>query len=184
MLTSGPTNSWEQTGPTAAGAGAPQRGDEDERRGCCTLLLAVEPKRGWRQVAVTECRTVQDSAWQLKALADDLVPQAEVIRVVLDNRDIHTPAALYRTFPPEEARRIARKVEFPAPPNHGSWLNMVESECSVLSRRCLTRRLPHVDQVRLEVTAWAERRKEANATVDWRFTTSHARRKLHRLYRQ
>jgi len=165
--------------------GQPQRVDyEYQRHGSCNLFLVFQPLRGWRQVRVTERRTHEDFAHQMKALVDEVFPEAEVIRVVLDNLNTHTPAALYQTFSPGEARRLTRKLEFHYTPKHGSWLNMVEIEFSILARQCLNRRLPDVDSVRREAEAWAETRNTAQTTVTWRFTTADARRKLHHLYPQ
>jgi len=107
-----------------------------------------------------------------------------VIRVVLDNLNTHTPATLYQTFPPGEARRLTRKLEFHYTPKHGSWLNMVEIEFSILARQCLNWRLPDIERVCREVEAWAERRNAMRAAVDWHFTTTDVRRKLRRLYPQ
>lgn len=175
----------EKYEPLPMEPGQPQRVDyEYERQGRCNLFLMFQPLRGWRQVTVTKRRTHEDFAWQMKALVDELFPEAEIIRVVLDNLNTHTPAALYQTFPPEEARRLTRKLDFHYTPKHGSWLNMVEIEFSILARQCLNRRLPDLDSVRREVEAWAEARNGARATVEWRFTTADARVKLHRLYPQ
>lgn len=163
--------------------GRPRREDyEYEREGSCNLFLTFQPLTGWRHVEVTKRRTSEDFARQMKWLVDEVFPEAEVIRVVLDNLNTHTPAALYQTFPPEEARRLTRKLAFHYTPKHGSWLNMVEIEFSVLARQCLKRRLPDVASVRREVEAWEEDRNAARATVAWRFTTTDARLKLHRLY--
>lgn len=163
--------------------GQPRREDyEYERKGGCNLFLVFQPLTGWRHVEVTEHRTSEDFARQMKWLVDVVFPEAEVIRVVLDNLNTHTPAALYQTFPPEEARRLTRKLEFHYTPKHGSWLNMVEIEFSILSRQCLNRRLPDVESVRREVKAWEEARNGAHATVEWRFTADDARLKFHRLY--
>jgi len=163
--------------------GQPQRVDyEYERHGSCNLFLVFQPLQGWRQVSVTERRTSEEFAWQIKRLVDEAFPEAEVIRVVLDNLNTHTPAALYQTFPPEEARRLTRKLEFHYTPKHASWLNMVEIEFSILARQCLNRRLPEREEVQREVQAWAEARNAARATVEWRFTTADARLKFHRLY--
>ncbi|MGC8838505.1 MAG: transposase [Anaerolineae bacterium] len=120
--------------------------------------------------------------WQMKRLVDEVFPEAKVIRVVLDNLNIHTPAALYHAFPPEEARWLVRKLEFHYTPKHGSWLNMVEVEFSILARQCLRRRLPDLESVRREVEAWARARNGARATVQWRLTTSEAQGRLHHLY--
>ena len=163
----------------------PQRVDyEYRRRGTCNLFLVFQPLTGQRWVKVTERRTSEDFARQMKWLVDELFPEAEVIRVVLDNLNTHTPAALYQTFPAEEARRLTRKLEFHYTPKHGSWLNMAEIEFSALTRQCLNRRLPDMERVRREVAAWEQDRNAVRATVEWRFTTTDARLKLHRLYPQ
>ncbi len=109
-------------------------------------------------------------------------PEAELIRVVVDNLNTHTPAALYETFPPHEAHRIIQRLDFHYTPKHGSWLNMVEIELSVLAGQCLERRLPDKATVQREIAAWERHRNDAKATVQWRFTTEQARTKLQRLY--
>ena len=163
--------------------GRPQRVDDAyERQGCCNLLLIVQPLTGWRDVHVTERRTKEDFARQMKWLVDAVFPEAEGIRVVLDNLNTHTPAVLYQTFPPAEARRLTRTLAFHAPPKHGSWLNMTEIEFSILARQCLDRRLPDRERVRQEIKALVKARNAACATVEWRFTTAHARLKFHRFY--
>jgi hypothetical protein len=138
---------------------------EYERQGCCNLFLIFQPLTGWREVHVTERRTKEDFARQMKWLVDEVFPEAEGIRVVLDNLNTHTPAVLYQTFPPEEARRLTRKLAFHYTPKHGSWLNMTEIEFSILARQCLDRRLPDIESVRREVDAWAKARSEVRATV-------------------
>jgi len=153
-----------------------------QRAGTCTLFLFVQPERGWRHVEVTDRRTKQDFAQQMKYLVDVRFPEAEVIRVVLDQLNTHTPAALYEAFAPAEARRLVRKLEFHHTPKHGSWLNMAEIELSVLSNQCLQRRIPDQATLRTEVAAWAAQRNEQQATIRWRFTTPDARTKLKRLY--
>ena len=122
--------------------GRPLRQDYEYRReGTRNLFLACEPLAGWRHVAVTERRTMQDFARRMRWLVDEAYPEAEVVRVVLDNLNTHRRASLYETFPAEEARRIARRLEFHYTPKHGSWLNIAEIEFSVLSRSCLRQRL-------------------------------------------
>ena len=133
---------------------------------------------------MTSQRTAQDFAQCMKDLVDVFFPLAMMIRVVLDNLNPHTPAALYQTFPPEEARRILSKLEFHYTPKHGSWLNMVEIEFSVLSRQCLNRRIPNQETMKRETAAWEQERNEQKATVNWRFTNQDARVKLERLYPQ
>jgi hypothetical protein len=117
------------------------------------------------------------------SLADEHYPEAEKIRVVLDNLNTHTGASLYRAFKPSEARRVLRKLEFHHTPKHASWLNQVEVELSVLSRQCLSgQRIPDQETLAGEVAAWESERNERGATVDWRFTATDARTKLARLY--
>jgi len=119
---------------------------------------------------------------RMKWLVDEAYPDAKVVRVVLDNLNIHTIASLYATFPAPEARRIARKLEFHPTPKHGSWLNVVESELAALSTQCLNRRLPTLPLVRKEVTAWERQRNSERVTIHWLFTTADARRKLRHAY--
>lgn len=169
--------------PLPAGPGQPERIDyEYKRSGTCNLFVMVQPLAGWRHVEVTERRTSEDFAHQMKALVDERLPDAQMIRVVLDNLNTHSPAALYQTYSPEEARRITRKLEFHYTPKHGSWLNMAEIELAILSRQCLKRRIPNTEVMGREVTAWQAERNEQKAKINWQFTTTDARTKLHRLY--
>ena len=163
--------------------GPPRREDYEYRReGARNLFLACEPLVGWRHVAVTERRTTGDFAHQMRWLVDEAYPEAGVVRVVLDNLNTHRMASLYETFPAPEARRIAQRLEFHYTPKHGSWLNMAEIEFSVLSRCCLRQRLPGEDALRREVQALVTERNAAQAIINWRFNTTDARTKLHRLY--
>jgi hypothetical protein len=166
-----------------AAPGQPRREDyEYKREGTCNLFLFFAPHEGWRHVDVTERRAAVDFAQELKWLVDVRYPEAEVIRLVVDNLNTHRPASLYKTFAPAEARRIARKIEWHYTPKHGSWLNMCELELSVLSRQCLNQRLSSPEAV-AEVTAvWEEARNASGATVHWRFRNEHARIRLARLY--
>jgi DDE superfamily endonuclease len=169
--------------PLPATPGHPVRYDYEYRReGSCNLFMFLEPLQGWRHVKVTDRRTAQDFAHCLQDLVDRHFPQATVISVVLDNLNTHTPAALYATFPPAEACRILRKLDFHYTPKHGSWLNMAEIEFAVLSTQCLDRRLRDLETVRRAVAAWETRRNAAKASIDWRFTTAKARRKLKHSY--
>ena len=118
----------------------------------------------------------------MKELVDIYFPEAEVIKLVMDNLNIHTPAALYEVFKPEEARRIIKKLEIHYTPKHGSWLNMVEGELSVLVRQCLKPRIPNREILQQEVTAWETERNQQKVRVNWRFRTEDARIKLERLY--
>jgi len=155
---------------------------EYEREGTCNLFLFLEPTQGWRHVEVRKRRTKQDFAAVMKELVDVHFPNAPKIRVVLDNLNTHTPASLYEAFEPEEARRITRRLEFHYTPKHGSWLNMAEIELSVLARQCLAQRLPSMQRVLAAIQPWQKARNAHRVQVQWRFTTTDARQKLHRLY--
>lgn len=170
-------------GEIAMQSGESRRQDyEYERHGVADLFLSVEPLTGRRQVRVRDRRTAHDFAEVLRAIVDEDYPDAETIVLVVDNLNTHHPGALYEHFPPEEARRIAEKIEWHYTPEHGSWLNVAECELSALSRQCLNRRIPDKETLTKEVTAWARRRNNANVTVDWQFTADDARIKLKRLY--
>ena len=169
--------------PLPAQPGLPLRQDYEYRReGTRNRFLACEPLAGWRHVAITERRTMQDFAQQMRWLVDEAYPEIPVVRVVLDNLNTHRVASLYETFPAAEARRIAKRLEFHYTPKHGSWLNLAEIEFSVLSRSCLRQRLPDEDALRREVGASVAHRNAAQITINWRFKTQDARTKLHRLY--
>jgi hypothetical protein len=169
--------------PLPARPGYKRRFDyEYHREGTCNLFMMFQPLQGWRHVKVTERRTKLDFAHCMKDLVDIHFPTATCIRVVLDNLNTHTFASLYEAFEPAEARRIARKLEFHFTPKHGSWLNMVEIELSILSRQCLKRRIPDQAILRTEVNAWADYRNAQQATIDWRFSVHDARTKLLSLY--
>lgn len=155
---------------------------EYAREGSCNLFVFCEPLTGWRHVKVTERRTALDFAYCLKDAVDVHWPKAEVIRLVTDNLNTHTPAVLYEAFPAAEARRIARKLEWHYTPKHGSWLNMVEMELSVLARQCLDRRIPDRATLEREVAAWEQRRNAVATKIKWQFSLTAAREKLKRLY--
>ncbi len=166
-----------------AAPGRAERHDyEYKREGTCNLYMIACPERGWRHVKVTQRRGTLDFAHVLKELVDVHFPDAERIRLVMDNLNTHTLASLYEVFDASEARRIARKFEIHHTPKHGSWLNMAEIELSVLANQCLDQRIPDQQTLRCESAAWAERRNGAKATIDWRFTSDSARTKLDRLY--
>jgi hypothetical protein len=169
--------------PLPMGLGHPLRVDyEYTRQGTCNLFMMAEPFQGWRHLTVTPRRTKQEFAHCMAELVDVHFPKAEKIRVVLDNLSTHTPAALYDVFPPADARRMLRTLEFHLTPVHGSWLNMAEIELAILARQCLNRRVPDVHTMGREVAAWEARRNRHQATIDWRFTTKTARIKLKSLY--
>ena len=174
--------------PIPVQPGQPRRQDYEYRRaGTRNIFLTCEPLAGWRHVAITQRRTMQDFAHQMRWLVDAAYPDAPVVRVALDNLNTHRMASLYETFPAAEARRIVKRLEFHHTPKHASWLNMAEIEFSVLTRACLQGRNP--DETALqravnayEADAYEAERNAAKATINWRFNTQHARTKLHRLY--
>jgi len=169
--------------PLPVEPGKPQRFDYEYRRnGTRNLFGFFQPLAGWRHVKVTERRTKIDFSYCMRDLTDVFFPQADVVRVVQDNLNTHSPASLYEAFEPFEARRILSRLEFHYTPKHASWLNMVEIELSVLSGQCLDRRIPDEGTLRYEIAAWEETRNAQQATVDWRFTIEDARAKLKRLY--
>jgi hypothetical protein len=169
--------------PLPAQAGQPRRYDYAyEREGTRNSFMFCEPQAGWRHIAVTAQRTKVDFAQQMKWLVDERYPKAEVIRAVLDNLNTHKPASLYEAFAPVEARRLVKKLEFHYTPKHGSWLNMAEIELSILARQCLDRRIPDEATLKQEVHAYQVRRNAEHASIDWQFSVSDARHKLHRLY--
>lgn len=169
--------------PVAAKPGRPARHDyEYARNGTADLFMLFAPLEGWRHVTVTERHTALDYAAVLKDLADTHFPDAVKIVLVQDNLATHKPASLYEAFPPAEARRLVERFEWHYTPKHGSWLDMAESELSVLSGQCLDRRIPDKPTLTEEVAAWEHERNKHHAKADWQFTTADARIKLKRLY--
>jgi hypothetical protein len=169
--------------PIPAQPGQVRRYDyEYERNGTANLFVMCQPLAGWREVKVTQQRQKVDFAHCLKDLVDVHFPEAERIRVVLDNLNTHTAGALYEAFKPEEARRILRKLEFHYTPKHGSWLNMAEIEISILSRQVLKQRIGSVDHLMQVTQAWTQRRNAQQATINWQFDVTKARTKLAHLY--
>jgi len=152
------------------------------RLGVANLFIFFEPLGGWRHLTVTDRRTKQDWAHAIRDLVDVHYPDACKIRLVLDNLNTHVGGSLYETFPPAEARRLLDRLEIHYTPKHGSWLNMAESELSILSRQCLDRRIADYGTLAREVAAWEARRNSAHAQMAWRFTTADARIKLAHLY--
>ena len=152
------------------------------REGVANLFMFVEPLAGKRQITVTQRRTKADWAQAMRELADIHYPEAEVIVVVMDNLNTHSPSSFYEAFEPEEARRLVTRFEFHYTPKHGSWLNMAEIELSALSRQCLAGRIANQAILASEVKTWQEERNASVVKVHWRFTTADARIKLAHLY--
>jgi transposase len=169
--------------PVAAKPGKPAHVDyEYVRNGTANVFMFVDAHRPWRNTKVTDQRASRDFAECMRDLVDEHYPQAERIRVVLDNLSTHTPSALYETFEPAEARRILKRLEFHYTPKHASWLNMVEIEIGVMVAQCLDRRIPDKATLVSEVGAWRRRRNKERARINWLFTVNGAREKLGRAY--
>jgi len=163
--------------------GQPARHDyEYERNGTANLFMMFAPLEGWRHVEVTDRHTAVDFAHMLRHLSDTHFPGAKKIVLMEDNLNTHKPASLYEAFPAAEARRLVERFEWHYTPKHGSWLNMAESELSVLSGQCLDRRIPDKQTLIEEITAWEHARNKKHVKADWQFTTPDARVKLKRLY--
>lgn len=163
--------------------GQPQRFDHEyERNGTASIFMFNEPKAGIRSVSAQEHRTMTDWAHQIKHLLDEQYPDAKKVILVCDNLNTHKPAALYKTFQPEVARRLLDRLEIHHTPKHGSWLNMAEIELAALTRQCLDRRIPDLPTLQTEISAWNTQRNADQTNVNWQFTTADARIQLKRLY--
>jgi hypothetical protein len=152
------------------------------RKGVANLFMMFEPLAGQRDVEVTERRTKKDYAERLRRLSDEIYPDAEIIVLVQDNLNTHSPASLYEAFAPAEAQRLAARFEWHYTPKHGSWLDMAEIELGILGRQCLSQRIDNIEKLRAETAAWEKTRDEAEVKVNWQFTTADARIKLKSLY--
>jgi len=173
----------EVLAPLPAAPGRVAREDYQYKpNGTKNLFLASEPLAGQRVVTVTDRRTKRDWVTFIRHLVDEHYPDADCIRVVLDNLNTHDPIAFNEFFEPAEAHRLLNKLEFHFTPIHGSWLNMAEIEFNALSQQCLDQRIPDAATLQTEVAAWEEHRNTATATIDWQFTTDNAQTKLERLY--
>jgi len=169
--------------PVMARPGKRARYDyEYVRNGTANVFMFLDVHRPWRHAKVTERRTAADFAECMRDLVDRHFPEAELIRVVLDNLSTHTAASVYEAFPPEEARRILRRLEFHYTPKHASWLNMVEIEIGVMVAQCLDRRIPDMKTLISEVAQWEQRRNTDKARIRWLFNVERARRDLGRAY--
>jgi DDE superfamily endonuclease len=153
-----------------------------ERHGVQALFIFFDPIRNWRRVSNRDHRTRVDWALEIKQLLDVDYPQAKKVKLVCDNLNTHSITSLYEAFTPEEAHRLARRLEIHYTPRNGSWLNIAEIELGILSQQCLDRRIPTPDQLNKEISAWQNQRNLDAGTVVWRFTTEQARIKLQHLY--
>ena len=175
----------EMRQPIPAAPGQLERFDcEYKRNGTANLFIFLDVHRPWRKVKVTERRSAEDYAHCMREVVDVHCPDAERIRVVQDNLSTHSAGALYQAFPPAEARRILRRLEFHFTPKHASWLNMVEIEIGVLRGQCLNRGIDSKEQLEAEIAAWERQRNASGARIKWMFTTDKARAKMGRAYPQ
>jgi transposase len=171
--------------PIAVAAGQARRYDSEyKRNGTANLFIMLDVHQPWRHVKVTDHRAGEDFAHCMRELVDRHYPKAEKIRVVLDNLSTHSAASLYNHFPPQEARRIMRKIEFHHTPKHASWLNMVEIEIGVMRTQCLDRRIAERAQLEAEIASWERRRNAGAHKIRWMFNCQKARQKLAHAYAQ
>ena len=171
--------------PIPAKPGRPKSYDyEYERNGTANIFLKTEPLTGWRKVIVTEHRTARDWAEEIKNLLLQDLTEFEKIKLICDQLNTQKISSLYQAFEPATARYLANKLEINHTPKHGSWLNIAENELSVLTRQCLNTRIPDIETLKKETTAWYVERNQLQKSVDWQFTTDDARIRLKRLYPQ
>ena len=166
-----------------AGRGHAKRVDYEYRRnGTVNLFVFMQPRGRWRMVRVTDHRARTDWALVVRELLDVHFPDAEIVRLVMDNLNTHSLGSLYEAFEPSEARRLAKRLEIHYTPKHASWLNIAENEIGVLSSQCLDRRIEDCEEFRREIVAWERERNEKRVEVNWKFTVEMARVKLRRVY--
>lgn len=155
---------------------------EYTRNGTCSIFAFIEPLGGMHHVSVREHRTAKDWAEEIKYLSDVMYPDVEKIVLVMDNLNTHSPASLYKAFPPEEARRVIKRLKIHYTPRHGSWLDIAEIELNVMTRQCLSRRIDSIEHLQKELAVWENERNSSQACVNWQFKTKDARIKLTSLY--
>ena len=170
--------------PLPARPGSTEKTDyEYTRHGTCSIFIFTEPLKGWRHAEALPHRTKRDWANKIKWLLDVQYPDAEKVVLVGDNLNTHTISSLYEAFQPQEAFRLAQRLELHYTPKHGSWLNIAEVELSALATQCLGhRRIPDIDSLNAELLSWHTDRNDSQKGVDWQFTADDARIKLKRLY--
>jgi DDE superfamily endonuclease len=169
--------------PIPAAPGQDRKEDSEYRRcGTCSIFVWIEPLRGWRYVDAQPRRTKIDWARQVQRLLTIDYPDADTVVLVMDNLNTHGIGSLYEAFEPDQAFALAQRLEIHHTPKHGSWLNIAEIELSALTRQCLDRRISDLDLLNAELAAWQHATNTAQRQVDWQFTTTDARIKLHHLY--
>jgi hypothetical protein len=170
--------------PLPARPGSIEKVDNEYiRNGTCSIFIFTEPLGGWRYAEALPRRTKIDWANQVKWLLDVRYPMAKIVILVMDNLNTHTISSLYEAFLPEEAFRLAQRLEIHYTPKHGSWLNIAEIELAAMAAQCLgIRRIPEIETLNKELSAWKTGRNQNQKGVEWQFTTDDARIKLKRLY--
>ena len=167
----------------ACAPGRPERVDHEYvRNGVAEIFLEVEPLTGKRHVAAGEHRTKKDWAWWIKGMLDERYTDAIRIRLIMDNLNTHCLGSLYEVFCPQEARRLAERLEIHYTPKHGSWLNMAEIELSALSGQCLDRRISSLETMQKCIAVWENDRNNRRSKIQWHFSNIKARTKLKHLY--
>jgi len=152
------------------------------REGTCSIFVFTEPLAGWRHITARKQRKATDWAEEIRSLLDECYPGQEKIILVMDNLNIHVEASLYKRYKPDEARRLAKRLEIHYTPVHGSWLNIAEIELNAMTRQCLARRIDPLENLNRELGAWEQGRNAQTKTVDWHFKSVDAREKLKSLY--
>ena len=171
--------------PLPMAPGRPERQDyEYERKGTTNVFIFLEALGGWRRLSERSRKTSVDWAHEVRRLLNEDYPVAEKVVLVCDNLNTHKTASFYEAFAPEEARRLARRLEIHYTPKHGSWLNIAECELSVFTRQELSERVPDAAALAAKAEGWSRERNDRQQGVHWRFTTEDARIKLSRLYPQ
>lgn len=155
---------------------------EYKRKGTCSIFVFTQPLADYRHTSVRKTRTMVDWAQEIEYLLTVIYPDKKNVILVMDNLNTHTCASLYKAFPPEKARELAKRLDIRYTPKHGSWLNIAEIELNVMTRQCLKRRIPDIDSLSAELTAWKNTRNRVKGTVDWQFTTEDTRINLKSLY--
>ncbi len=169
--------------PITARPGMPIKEDyEYKRAGTRNIFLAVEPKGGRRQAEVTARRTKIDFVKFIGHLAEKVYAGAQKIHLVLDNLNTHFRGSFEEVLGIERANQMLERVEFHYTPKHASWLNMAEIEIGIMDRQCTGQRLANENILMSEVAAWKQRRNQAKATIDWKFTRQDADQRLSRHY--
>jgi hypothetical protein len=174
----------ERREPIPMKKGKPKRLDNEyEREGTCSIFVMCEPLKNWHHAHARERRTAVDYAHEIDwLLSESPYKNAPKIRLVQDNLNTHVISSLYKAFPAQKARELAKRLEIHYTPKHGSWLNIAEISISILSKQCIDRRIYNIDLLNSEITAWENDYNSLDKPIKWHFTTDDARIKLWNLY--